>query len=123
MVRGMIRPAGCAALALLFAAPVNFAVGDLLSIYSPKKLDYSTFGRQRASQTTVFASLGVQIVVIGLSASVLLLARLYGNLWIATPIFLALAGVSCTGFALVLKRVDRIALARRETLVSELCRA
>ncbi|MFZ0539742.1 MAG: hypothetical protein WA261_16680, partial [Candidatus Sulfotelmatobacter sp.] len=33
---------------LLFAAPVNFAVGNILSLYSPKKLDYSKFGRQRA---------------------------------------------------------------------------
>ena len=37
---------------LLFAAPVNFSAGNLLSIYSPKKLDYSAFGRQRASQLT-----------------------------------------------------------------------
>ena len=45
---------------LLFAAPVNLAAGNLLSIYSPKKLDYSTFGRQRASQTTVLVSLLAQ---------------------------------------------------------------
>jgi ABC-2 type transport system permease protein len=108
---------------LLFAAPVNFAVGNLLSLYSPKKLDYSTFGRQRASQTTVFASMGVQVVVIGLSAAVLGLARLYGNLWIATPVFLLLASVSISAHVRVLNGIDGIALIRRETLVSELCRA
>jgi hypothetical protein len=43
---------------LLFAAPLNFAAGNLLSIYSPKKRDFATFGRQNASQTTVLASLG-----------------------------------------------------------------
>src|SRR5712671_2280155 len=47
---------------LLFAAPVNFSAGNLLSLYSPKKLDYSKFGRQRASQVTVLISFGVQIV-------------------------------------------------------------
>ena len=38
---------------LLFAAPLNFAAGNLLSIYAPKKRDFSTFGRQNVSQTTV----------------------------------------------------------------------
>ncbi|MGB8753372.1 MAG: hypothetical protein WCD06_16350, partial [Candidatus Sulfotelmatobacter sp.] len=71
---------------LLFAAPVNFAAGNLLSIYSPKKLDYSSFGRQRASQTTVLISLGVQLFVVGVGALAFWIARTYGNLWIATLI-------------------------------------
>jgi|SRR5271166_2288933 len=108
---------------LLFAAPLNFSVGNLLSIYSPKKLDYSTFGRQRASQVTVLISLGLQIIVVGVGASVFWLARHYGNLWIATLILLLLAGVSLTGYAIVLGRIDRIAQEQRETLVAELCRA
>lgn len=32
---------------LLFAAPLNFTAGNLLSIYSPRKRDFSTFGRQK----------------------------------------------------------------------------
>ena len=31
---------------LMFAAPLNFTAGNLLSIYTPKKRDFSTFGRQ-----------------------------------------------------------------------------
>lgn len=108
---------------LLFAAPVNFTAGNLLSIYSPKKLDYSTFGRQRASQTTVLLSLLVQIVVVGVGVAVFLIARSYGSFWIAALIFLILAAISSTGYVLVLRRLDRIALDRRETLVAELCRA
>jgi ABC-2 type transport system permease protein len=108
---------------LLFAAPVNFTAGNLLSIYSPKKLDYATFGRQRASQTTVLLSLLVQFVVVGVGVSVFVTARYYGSFWIATAIFLVLAAVTTTGYAAVLSRLDRIALDRRETLVAELCRA
>jgi hypothetical protein len=108
---------------LLFAAPVNLAAGNLLSIYSPKKLDYSTFGRQRASQTTVLVSLLVQIVVVGLGATAFLVARSYGRSWIASAIFLALAAISVTAYVIVLKKMDRIAEQRRETLISELCRA
>ena len=43
---------------------MNFAAGNLLSMYSPKKRDFSTFGRQNVSQTTVLASFGVQIVIV-----------------------------------------------------------
>jgi len=109
--------------AILFAAPANFAAGNLLSIYSPKKIDYGTFGRQRASHTTVLASLGIQIGLVGMSALVLFSSRLRGSYWLATPIFLGLAVLTFAGYVLTLNRVDRMALGRRETLISELGRA
>jgi ABC-2 type transport system permease protein len=108
---------------LLFAAPVNFSVGNLLSLYSPKKLDYSSFGRQRASQMTVLISLGVQLFVVGLGVLAFWIARRHANLWIATLILLALAGVSLSVYRMILNRVDGLAQERRETLVAELCRA
>jgi hypothetical protein len=108
---------------LLFATPLNFTVGNLLSISAPKRRDFSTFGRQTASQTTVLVSFGVQIVTVGLGVAVFAIARLYKNLWIATLLFLALAAISIPLYIFVLRRVDGIALQRRETLVAELCRA
>ncbi|MFZ0535614.1 MAG: hypothetical protein WAM47_02070, partial [Candidatus Sulfotelmatobacter sp.] len=108
---------------LLFAAPVNFAVGNILSLYSPKKLDYSKFGRQRASQTTVLISLALQIVVVGVGVSVFWTARYLGNSWIAALLLLLLAAVSLTIYSMVLNRLDRLAQERRETLIAELCRA
>jgi ABC-2 type transport system permease protein len=108
---------------LLFAVPLNFAVGNLLSIYAPKKRDFSTFGRQNVSQTTVLASLGVQIVTVGMGVAAFTIARLYKNLWIATLLFLGFAAISIPLYLLVLRRLDGIALQRRETLVAELCRA
>jgi ABC-2 type transport system permease protein len=107
---------------LLFAAPVNFFAGNLLSIYSPKKLDYSAFGRQRASQTTVLISLGVQLAVVGVGVGAFWIARHYGSFWIATVILSLLAGISLAIYGIVLKRIDRLALERRETLIAELCR-
>lgn len=108
---------------LLFAAPLNFAAGNLLSIYAPRKRDFSTFGRQNVSQTTVLASLGVQIVIVGVGVAAFTIARLYKNLWIATLLFLVLAAISIPLYLIVLRRLDGIALQRRETLVAELCRA
>ena len=106
--------------ALLFAVPVNFAGGNLFSLYSPKNVDYGTFGRQKASQLTVLASFGIQLLIFGLGAAAVFVARIYGNLWLATPVFLFFAILGITGYLLVLGRVDSIALKQRETLVTEL---
>jgi len=108
---------------LLFAAPLNFAAGNLLSIYSPKKRDFAAFGRQNVSQTTVLVSLGLQIVIVGLGTAVFLIARFYKNMWIAALLFLILAAISIPAYVVVLRRTDRIAIQRRETLLAELCRA
>jgi hypothetical protein len=108
---------------LLFAAPLNFTAGNLLSIYSPKKRDFSTFGRQNVSQTTVLASFGMQGVIVGLGAAVFALARLYKDLWIAAVLFLVLAAISIPLYVIVLRRMDGLAVERRETLLAELCRA
>ena len=108
---------------LLFAAPLNFTAGNLLSIYSPKKRDFATFGRQNVSQMTVLASLGVQIVIVGAGVAAFVVARLFHNLWIAALIFLALALISFPLYLMVLRRLDDIAVERRETLIGELCRA
>jgi len=108
---------------LLFAAPLNFAAGNLLSIYAPRKRDFSTFGRQNVSQTTVLASLGVQIVIVALGVAAFAISRLYKNPWIAPVEFLALAAISIPFYVTVLGRMDGIALRRREPLIAELCRA
>lgn len=108
---------------LLFAAPLNFTAGNLLSFYSPKKRDFATFGRQNVSQTTVLASFGMQAVIVGVGAAVFTIARFYKNLWIAVLLFLILSAISISIYVAVLRRLDRIALQRRETLLGELCRA
>jgi len=109
--------------ALLFAAPVNFAGGNLFSLYSPKRVDYGTFGRQKASPLTVLASLGIQILIAAMGATAVFISRLYGNLWLATPVFLGLAIFGIAAYLLVLAKVDTIALKQRETLVTELGKA
>jgi ABC-2 type transport system permease protein len=108
---------------MLFAAPLNFTAGNLLSIYSPRKRDFSTFGRQNVSQTTVLASLAVQVVIVSLGVAGFTVARYYRDLWIATLVFLGLSAVSIPLYIMVLRRLDDVAIERRETLIAELCRA
>jgi ABC-2 type transport system permease protein len=108
---------------LLFAAAVNLSVGNVLSIYSPKKFDHSTFGRQRASQITVLISMGVQVLVVGTAGSAFWMARQYGNSWVANLILLLLAVIAFYVYRAVLRHIDRVAQKHQEMLVAELCRA
>lgn len=108
---------------LLFAVPLNFTAGNLLSVTSPKRRDFATFGRQNVSQLTVLASLGLQAVIVGVGIAAFTIARLYKDLWIATAIFLVLAAMTIPLYIVILRRLDRIAIERRETMLAELCRA
>jgi ABC-2 type transport system permease protein len=106
----------------LFAVPLNLAVGNLLSLYSPKRTDYATFGRQRPSESTIIISLLVQMGSIGVGALAIVIAHLYSNLWIATLTLLALAVPALAGYFVLLSRLDHIVMKRREVLATELCK-
>lgn len=108
---------------ILFVLPVDLAAGNLLSIYSPTRMEYGKFGRQRASKMTILAGFAIRILTFGVGATVLVLSRRYGNPWLAAPVFLVLAGLAFALYGYILNRVDRAALDHRETLISELCRA
>lgn len=108
--------------ALLFAAPINLAAGNLLSLYSPKKTEFGTFGRQRASQTTVLASFAIQAAVFGIAG-----LAMYGVLDSPRPgaallIFLGLDVIAILTYFFVLTRVNGVAARRGEVLASELCK-
>src|ERR1700741_4163186 len=98
---------------LLFAAPINLAAGNLLSLYLPKKIEVATFGRQRASQLTVLASFLLQIVIFGVGALTVFAARSYATEWLAVIVFLLLSAVSFVIYLAVLARVDPLAHRRR----------
>jgi ABC-2 type transport system permease protein len=108
---------------LAYFAPLNFSIGNVLSLYAPKKLDYSSVGRQRPSQMSALISLGVLLLFAGIGAGTFWIAGYYWNAWIASLFLLALAAISFPVYLLVLIRMDGLALKRRETLVAELCRA
>jgi ABC-2 type transport system permease protein len=108
---------------VFFALVVNLTAGNLLSVYTPKKVDLAALGRQRASQVTALVSIGIQAAVLGLCALAILAARAYQHLWLAALIFVALAVIAIVIYFLILKRIDAIVLQRREAMIAELCRA
>jgi hypothetical protein len=102
---------------ILFAVPIDFAVGNLLSIYYPTRVEVYGFGGQRASLLTVLASLGVRGILFGGAGLMLVLSRLYGNIWIVLP-----PTLSCLAYVLALKCIDGITLHQREHIISQLGR-
>jgi ABC-2 type transport system permease protein len=107
----------------VFAVPLNFGAGNLLSIYSPKRIDLATFGRQRASEATILASLGVQLTGVGFGALAILLGRHYLTLWFGTLVLLTLAVISISAYLFLLRRIDHLVMRRREVLATELFRS
>jgi ABC-2 type transport system permease protein len=110
------------AAALMFAAPINLAAGNLLSLYSPKKTEFGTFGRQRASQTTVLVSFAMQAVVFGIAGLAMFAVLESPRQGLAVLIFLLLDVMAVLIYFFVLARVDALAARRGEMLASELCK-
>ena len=107
---------------IMFALPANLAAGNLLSLFTPKKVEYAVFGRQRAAQTTVLISFAVQFCVFGVATLLFLYSPHENGHWPASILLLVLFAGTSTLYLAVLNRVDQIALTHRETLISELSR-
>jgi ABC-2 type transport system permease protein len=106
--------------ALLFALLMNFAAGDVLSLYFPRRLEFGAFRGQRNAGVTVFASMVIQGFVMLLGGLIFFLLRYGERRWLAVLIFMALAGGAGWAYVWVLNRCDQLALDRREVLTSEL---
>ncbi|HEV2315425.1 MAG TPA: hypothetical protein VGR94_08990, partial [Candidatus Acidoferrales bacterium] len=108
---------------LLYATLANFAVGNILSVCYPRKLDFGAFRKKKLAGVTMLLGMVTQGILIGLGAGVFLLTKHFNRLALATPIFLAFAAIAAAAYLFSLSKVDRLALSHRETLTAELCRA
>ena len=107
---------------ILFVVPIDFAAGNLFSIYSPTRIEAGVFGRQRASLSTVLASFAIRGALFAVGGLMLWLSRGAANLWVELPIFLLPGIFAVAAYAFALERVDGIALDHRENLISNLGR-
>ncbi|HVB08473.1 MAG TPA: hypothetical protein VNF00_05945, partial [Candidatus Acidoferrales bacterium] len=108
---------------LLYATLANFAVGNILSVWFPRRLDFGAFRRKKLAGVTMLVGMVTQGILIGMGAGVFLLAKHFDRMGLVTPIFLVFAAVSGAVYLFSLTKIDRLVLSRRETLTSELCRA
>jgi len=109
-------------LALVFAFQVDLAVGNILSLYFPKKYDMAVFGKRNTSQVAVLIGLAVQASVIGIAAGTLFVGYFLHRPWLSDVILVLLCALAFIGYRLTLKVCNRIASERREELAAELCR-
>jgi ABC-2 type transport system permease protein len=108
--------------ALLYASLANFAVGNILSVCYPRRLEFGVFRQKRQAGVTLAVAFAAQAVLIGLGAMVFALTRFLDRPALAVFIFLALAVLTGIGYRISFGRIDSIAMNHRETLTAELCR-
>ena len=105
---------------LLFALPMNLAVGNIFSITMPFRVNPGRLTRQRGSQANALLSLLTQLAVMAVGAAVFGLCWLWDRLWLAGPIFLLLAAASVFGWLRVLRNAEGMANRRRDSLIQTL---
>jgi ABC-2 type transport system permease protein len=105
---------------LLFALPSNLAAGNVFSLTMPYRINPGRIARQRGSQANALLSLLVQLGVVGVGAAVFTVCWFLNEMWLAVPIFLALAVGSILVWLRVLRNADAIANQRRDTLLAAL---
>ncbi|MFZ0692312.1 MAG: hypothetical protein WA891_13330 [Acidobacteriaceae bacterium] len=105
---------------LLFAVPANFAVGNLLSINMPYRVNMARIRRETGAVGNGLLSMLTQFGILAVGAAVLVPCGLLGHNWWATPILLALAVAALFVYLRVLGNVDRLVQSRMESLTLEI---
>lgn len=105
---------------LLFSLPTNMAVGVIFSIRLPFRINPGRLARQRGSQGNALLSLGIQLVIIFISAGVFALGWFLKQPLISAAIFLILAAGAFFFWMRVLSNCAAMANARREDLLTTL---
>jgi len=103
---------------VVFALPVYLALGNILSLTMPYRVNLSRMTRQRGSQANSLISLLVQAGVMGVSAAVFGLCWLFKQPWLAGPVFLVLAVAAVRAWIQVLRNADALADRRMEKLIA-----
>jgi ABC-2 type transport system permease protein len=105
---------------LLFAIPANFAVGNLLSITMPYRVNMARIRRETGAVGNSLVSMLTQFGILAAGAAVIAPFAFLGHPWWATPVLLVLAAISFFLYLQGLGNVDRMAERRRESLTLEI---
>lgn len=105
---------------LIFALPANLAAGNVISLTMAYRVNLGRIGRQSGSQANALLSMLIQTTILGIGVGVISLCSIFDRLWLAAPILLAFAVVAVIAWLTVLRNVDAMANARRDTLIAKL---
>ncbi len=105
---------------LLFALPANLAAGNVFSLTMPFRINPGRIAHRRGSQANALLSLLAQLGVIAVGAAVFGIGWFLDELWLAVPVFLALAAGAIFLWMRVLRNADVLANGRRDALMATL---
>jgi ABC-2 type transport system permease protein len=108
---------------LLFALPLQLAAGNILSITMAYRMTMTRMTREEGAAGNGFISLLIQLVIVGVGAAVYFPLWGRGHVGIAAGVFLLLALISCGVWLRVFSNLDRMAFARRESLIRAVVRS
>jgi ABC-2 type transport system permease protein len=105
-----------------FAVLGQLAIANWSSLSFPKKMEIGKMKGQRNSGVAVWTAFGVQIVVMGVCALVLLAGRWTGNPWLPSFAFAGLTAAALGGYTASLKAMNGLAEKKKELLIETLTR-
>lgn len=105
---------------LLFALPASLTIGNVFSLVMPHRIHLGKLARQRGSAASSLISLFVQVLLLAVAATVFWLSARAGKLWLAAPVFLALAVVATFMWFRVFGQLETMAGQRKDLLISTL---
>jgi hypothetical protein len=108
--------------ALIFTVAGQLPIANWSSLMFPRKLEFGSMRNQRNSGAAVWMTLGVQVVMGGISALILAIGRWRGDPWLATEAFVFLAVAALAGYFASLQPLTEFAEKKKETLIEALCR-
>jgi ABC-2 type transport system permease protein len=105
---------------LLFSLPANLAAGNVFSLTMPYRVNPGRITRQGGSQANALGALLAQLVTMGVGAAVFALCWYLDKMWLAMPIFLALAVVAIVLWMRILRNADAMANKHRDSMIAVL---
>ena len=121
-----LPPFGYALSALLWAgATMLFTTifGNQRSITTPKKISVGRMANKQVSQLSALIGMGILLGSATVAAVPVGLALYFNKDWFLVPIFAVFAAVAVYCYERSLRTLDNFALAHREELFAELCKA
>ncbi len=106
-----------------FSLPINLAVGNILSITMPYRINPGRISRQRGSQISTIVSLLLEAGVLGVGAAVFAICSVVGMLWLAIPSFLVLTIVAVLVWLRILANSDGLAAQHKDMMLTTLVKA
>jgi ABC-2 type transport system permease protein len=105
-----------------FAVTGQLAIANWSSLSFPKKMEIGKLKGQRNSGIAVWTAFGVQIVLGGICALVLLAGQWTGNPWLPVIAFAGLTAAAVGGYVASLNVMNGLAEKKKDLLIETLCR-